>query len=100
MAITITHRDSINTYTQKGFCLNTCAFIKNSTVSPAVSSEIANNKAKLIITVNANAILRRFSQVRFSIISDDRLKACIRLLMPLVAKYNADKKPIDNSLPL
>src|SRR3569833_468984 len=100
ISTTIIHRDSENTYTQKGFSLNTWALIKNSIASPTVSRAMANSKAKLITIVKDNAMVRLFSQVRFSMISDDRLKACIRLLMPLVAKYNADKKPIDNNLPL
>ena len=60
---------------------------------------IANIKDILITIVRLRAIIRLFNHVRFSITNDELLKACIKVLTPLVAKNKADKKPTDSKEP-
>ncbi|MNL15042.1 hypothetical protein D3C87_1360080 [compost metagenome] len=51
---------------------------------------------RAMITVSTTAMSRCFNQVRVSMISDDLLKAIMRLCTPLVAKNSDNKKPKDN----
>ena len=61
---------------------------------------MAVSSIKLINTVNQVAIMRLNNQLLFSMMNCDLLKADIKLLKPLVAKYIVDKKPKESNLPL
>src|ERR1700744_5413031 len=95
IAMIITQRDNISRYIQKWLFSPMCDLRSDINASPAVMMVMATKSATLITSVRPSAILRRLNQVRFSMMSDERLKACIKLVMPFVAKYKADTNPMD-----